>query len=149
VVSASYIYRVHCLKSLYTCVTPAHNESGQYCFHSLYEMQMNPNPTVPINVFDEYCTYPYMGITDISINQVVLQRICQQFTTFGCCFANQAAIIAQDQTNASLVKFFPPCLMNYLTTQCNDASKIGFVQNDVPCTAGLGKLASRLRCFVY
>lgn len=42
-------------------------------------------------------------------------------------------MLQQDQTNISALKFFPPCLLNYVTTQCSAT-----IQPNVPCTKGLG-----------
>lgn len=79
------------------------------------------------NIRDPTCNYFHATTAqDWGLNALVLQGVCGKLKPGGCCAANQAAMIAQSQTNSSAsatynkptvyaaISLFPPCLMNYL-----------------------------------
>lgn len=58
--------------------------------------------------------------------QYILPELCPLFQSFGCCFANQISMLAQNQYNDSNVQFFPPCLMRYLSINCPSLNSTSF-----------------------
>lgn len=79
------------------------------CFNLLYNLAQATNVDgFSIPVLSPTCDY----------TQNELQSYCVAFSSMGCCFANQAAIIGHTQLNATDLEFFPACLHKYLKYNC-------------------------------
>lgn len=111
----------------------AQNATGQNCYDALSSINPVTAKHPPAyNILDPTCNYFHAATAqDWGLNELVLQGVCAKLKPGGCCAANQAAMLAQSQTNASAsatyntktvysaIKLFPPCLMNYLAgPQC-------------------------------
>lgn len=71
-------------------------------------------------LFSMTCSYHVQGIPDSFVQQVLAGSI----TKFGCCFANQIALLVQNPIKTALV--FPPCLLRYFSVNAKQIKPANF-----------------------
>ena len=81
------------------------------------------------NYFNISSTWNPLSQSVMDFNNLVLSGVCGQFVTYGCCAANIVSLVAQDQTSATDIKIFPPCLLRYINVACPLASLTDFCHN--------------------
>ena len=89
------------------------------CFDQNRALAANGDGTVAALLADTGC----MGLASQGVDEAAaLAEVCQKFSAFQCCAANEFTLFVQQATvflpNNTDVKFMPPCLANYLTDSC-------------------------------
>jgi hypothetical protein len=89
------------------------------CFDKNRALAANGDGTVAALLADTEC----LALASQGANEeAALADVCQKFTGFQCCAANEFTLFVQQAAvflpNNTDVKFIPPCLANYLTDSC-------------------------------